>query len=315
MNTLTFTSTHTNQSGEQAPYEFHWTDIIRTEPITLAELPSLLSECLHERHLSDLNNNIHPPHYEITDEYELLIMRSVDHRFDIIAPKTRSIAFILKDNTIITLHDQDDDTLSKHQHKWLIKKNKQPEDLLSLFHILMDHIAASYLELQEPLNNQIQQWQPRLLDPNDSFNDWQILMHAKSRLRWLKVNLELQRDILESWREETTLQFTSSQQISFNDLDSHFARIERLSDAMCSDLDSLTNIYFATVSQKTNTIMQFLAAISAIFLPLNLIAGIFGMNFENLPFIKTTWGVFTILTVMLLLFILLYWLFKNRRWF
>lgn len=299
----------------QKSSELHWIDISRDTAVPENEFPAFLQNVLHERHVKDIQNNMHPPFYENNDEYEMLIFRAVDQRFEIIEPRTRSTVFILLENMVITIRDKDDNTFSKLHTKWLANKAKRPSDLPDLVHGLLDAIGEIYLDLREPLNSQIQDWQQRLLDPNDPFNDWQVLMTAKSSLRSLNINLQLQREVLQSWREDTKYSFSQSQAIHFNDLDGHFGRAERLSDAIRSDIDSLTHIYFTSTGQKTNSIVQFLAVISAIFLPLNLIAGLFGMNFESMPMLKNPWGPVVVVMAMFCVSAILLWWFKRNRWF
>lgn len=312
-NIKTITFKTDRNSGE--PLELRWIDIERTDDFSKLDLAAILGTTLHERHLKDFKNSHHPPYYESTDEYEILIFRAVDLRFEVIAPRTRSTVFLLCKNTVVTIHDEGDNSHSRLYQKWLADTAKHPKDLPGLLHSLLDIIGNAYLELREPLTDQIQVWQQRLLDPNDPFDDWHVLMQARSSMRWLKVNLELQRETLHNWRNESRYQFTPSHIVHFNDLDDHFGRIERLSEAIRSDIDSLTAIHFASTGQKTNSIMQFLAVISAIFLPLNLIAGLFGMNFEIMPFIKEPWGVAAVLFAMLSLSIVLLWWFKKWRWY
>jgi magnesium/cobalt transport protein CorA len=297
------------------PARLQWIDLEREEARDIDDHIPFIQGVLHKEHQADLCNNIHPPLFESTDQYEILIVRSVDDRFLSTKPQTRSIAFILFENTVITVHDRDDDTLSGQYKRWIEKKQRYPRDVLDLLHALLDMIGDAYLSLREPLNVNISDWQRKLLDPNDPFNDWQVLIQAKSSLRWLNINLELQRDILQRWRDETRYDLSQSHMIQFNDLDSHLGRIERLSDSIRSDIDSLTNVYFASTGQKTNTIVQFLAVISAVFLPLNLIAGLFGMNFEHLPFLHSPWSPPLVVILMLAQTALLLWWFKKRRWF
>lgn len=317
MQTIIFNHPETTQPGGQIidPSHLHWIDLERKADLSSTDLPAFVSSILHEHHLKDLSNSLHPPDYECTDNYEVLIFRGIDKRFEIIEPRTRSTVFLLVENTIITIHDEDDKTLSKLQMKWLASRSKHPKDLLSLLHSLLDEIGDDYLNLREPLNSLIQEWQQKLLDPNDPFSDWQVLVKAKSGLRWLYINLDLQRDILQKWRDETHYEFTQSHLIHFNDLDNHLGRIERLSEGIRTDIDSLTDTYFASTGQKTNTIVQFLAVISAIFLPLNLIAGMFGMNFEHLPFLRAPWGPALVILLMILLSTVLLLWFKKHRWF
>jgi magnesium transporter len=272
-------------------------------------------QTFHSRHKIDLGNSTHPPSFEQTQDYEILIFRNIDSRFEVIQPKTRSIAFLIIGNTITSVHDEGDNVFSGLFEKWENKFIKKPSDIVSLLHILLDEIGNSFLAIREPLVNQVSEWQRKLLDPNDPFNDWQVIMKAKSSLRALNTNLELQREALLRWRENTRYELSPSNSIRFNDLDSHLARIERLASGISTDLDSLTQIYFASTGQRTNSTMQILAVLSAIFLPLNLIAGIFGMNFEFIPLLKNPWGAAITIGFMLVVSITLLWWFRKKKWF
>ena len=296
---------------ESESNDLRWIDI--TRPIEL--LPPFIEKMIHSRHRGDLSNSSHPPFFEQTESYELLIVRTIDDRFIFHEPKTRSCAFIIYGKTIITVHDKDASTFNSVYQRWLNNEQKKPREIISLLHSLLDEIGKEFLSLREPLTAQISEWQQKLLDPNDPFNDWQVIMQAKSRLRGLTTNLELQRDVLSTWKQNTQYELTPSHIIRFNDLDNHLARIERLSTGLGADLESLTQIYFASTGQRTNVTVQILAVISAIFLPLNLIAGIFGMNFEIMPFQKYEWGAAVAIGLMLIISVALLWWFKKKKWY
>jgi Mg2+ and Co2+ transporter CorA len=81
------------------------------------------------------------------------------------------------------------------------------------------------------------------------------------------------------------------------------------------DIDAMVQIYFSATTQRTNDILQFLTVISATFLPLNLVAGLFGMNFSHLPFLNLWYGPLLISALMITIVIgLLVW-FRHKRWF
>lgn len=291
--------------------QLQWLDFTRTENLVLGQVEKML----HSKHHADLMNGMHPPFFEQTDAYEMVILRTMDDRFQIIEPRTRSTAFLIVENTVITIHDEDDTTLSGLYDRWDKHITRQPGDLLSLFHAITDEIVNAFLKLREPLNTQVSEWQKKLLDPNDPFDDWNIIMLAKSSLRALNTNLELQKEVLLNWKENTRYPFSPTHIVKFNDINEHLGRVERLSEGLKNDLDSLTQIYFASTGQRTNINVQILAVISAIFLPLNLIAGIFGMNFEFIPLIKNPYGSLIIIAIMILLSSTLLWWFKKKKWY
>ena len=288
-----------------------WIDYTRGENWILGDLEPVL----HGSHLEDLKNASHPPYFEQTDDYEMIIFRARDQRFEITEPRTRAIAFVLCQNTLLTFRDKDDTTLSPLFERFSKQEISSQLNILSLTHELLDCIVDGFLDMRESLQIQVGAWQQRLLDPNDPLKDWSIVMQAKSGLGRLNTNLELQMEMLSTWQETSRHEINSGQQVRFNDLSEHLARMISFSSSMRKDLDSLTQVYFAASGQQTNNIVQFLAVISAIFLPLNLIAGLFGMNFQSIPFLGHPWGPYVVIALMFVLAIALLWWFRKRRWF
>lgn len=79
-------------------------------------------------------------------------------------------------------------------------------------------------------------------------------------------------------------------------------------DSQKQILDGMANFYYAAQGQRMNEIMKVLTIVSSIFIPLTFIAGVYGMNFENMPELKSkngyfiTWGVMFVLALSLFLF-------------
>lgn len=80
-------------------------------------------------------------------------------------------------------------------------------------------------------------------------------------------------------------------------------------------LDSATNYYFSSQSNRMNEIMKVLTIVSVIFIPLTFIVGVYGMNFENMPELKMENGYFITLVGMFLLVLAMIAYFKWKRWF
>jgi Mg2+ and Co2+ transporter CorA len=78
--------------------------------------------------------------------------------------------------------------------------------------------------------------------------------------------------------------------------------------------ETAVQMHFNAQGNRTNDIMRTLTALTAIFLPLNLIAGIFGMNFEFIPLVHTTWGFWWALSTMLGITITLVLVFWRKRY-
>jgi magnesium transporter len=82
-----------------------------------------------------------------------------------------------------------------------------------------------------------------------------------------------------------------------------------------SALDSASNLFFSAQTHKMNEIMKTLTIVSAIFIPLTFIVGVYGMNFENMPELEYPYGYHTVIGIMVLMGIGMLIYFKKRRWF
>ncbi|MBC7651909.1 MAG: magnesium transporter CorA, partial [Deinococcales bacterium] len=76
---------------------------------------------------------------------------------------------------------------------------------------------------------------------------------------------------------------------------------------------NLLNTYISVNSQKSNDVMKLLTIFSAFFLPLTFVAGIYGMNFDNMPELKWPMGYFLTLGVMAVIALVIYFWFKRKR--
>ena len=84
-------------------------------------------------------------------------------------------------------------------------------------------------------------------------------------------------------------------------------------DEVLENANNLVNSYHSVNSQKSNDVMKLLTIFSAFFLPLTFVAGIYGMNFVNMP--ELTWqaGYFIILGIMIIIAIVIYLWFKRKN--
>jgi magnesium transporter len=79
-------------------------------------------------------------------------------------------------------------------------------------------------------------------------------------------------------------------------------------------LSGLTEVHISSISLRTNEIMRILTVISAIFIPLTFIAGVYGMNFQHMPELAKPYGYYICIGAMLLIAIGQLVYFRIRRW-
>jgi magnesium transporter len=104
-------------------------------------------------------------------------------------------------------------------------------------------------------------------------------------------------------------------EVYYRNIYDHMVRIEALTQDLRDLADSVLATYLSSVSNRMNEVMKVLSIVAAIFLPLALVAGIYGMNFANIPELEWRYGYFVILGVMGGIAGGLAILFKRRKWF
>lgn len=303
------------ESGQPLPARgLVWLDLVRSGEDWRAQLPPDLELQLHPRHQADILNRNHPPFFNKTREYDFLIFRGYDAASELDHPRTQPTAFVITDRFLLSVRDPESRDFDALRDDWLSGDLAFPVDTASLLHRLLDAMVDELLSLRDPLNRLLTEWQDRLLDPQDPFSDWQQLMRMRNQLLGLAGTMDAQLEVIEKWREDYSGELTQNLMIRFTDLEDHIKRVGNHAEQNQGAIDALVQIHFAAIGQRTNQVMQFLAAISAIFLPLNLLVGYFGMNFADMPFLSWPHAGAIVLSLILLVSVLTGWAFRRRRW-
>ena len=158
---------------------------------------------------------------------------------------------------------------------------------------MLNVVVDGYLELRKQLAGELGQWQESLLRPRGEKADWRALMLARAELHRLEDLCEDQQDALQEWLDTARAQpapwHTQTERDALvaraNDVIEHVGRVVHQVRRMEQGAEAAVQIHFSAQSHRANNIMRTLTALTAIFLPLNLIAGIFGMNFEFIPWL------------------------------
>lgn len=285
---------------------------------------------LVDLHLSDLLNIFIPSHYDYTSQYDVLVFRrlaaGIGERD--LAPgstsmelserkggppilkriDTNPVGFAVFDQVLLTVHPADCSVLESYAAKLLIAASVEsratgarlptspPDLMLRIINLMVD----GFLELRRGLTHQLDHWQSKLLDPKSRFNNWGALLDARLTLHYLDEICEDQLaaiqdwiEAIKTWPEAKTPQLHRERDllnVRSRDLLEHIERVLRHVRRLEQSVETAVQIHFNAQGHRTNDIMRTLTALTAIFLPLNLIAGIFGMNFEFIPLIHQDAG-------------------------
>ncbi|NJP03675.1 hypothetical protein HC823_00050 [Candidatus Gracilibacteria bacterium] len=107
--------------------------------------------------------------------------------------------------------------------------------------------------------------------------------------------------------------FGGENKVYWQDMSDHITRVNESTKSYLDTTDSLFNLYFSMVGMRTNRIMQTLTVITLVFLPLTLLAGIYGMNFKHMPELNWTYGYPILIGCMILVGLLILWFSKHKK--
>jgi len=224
------------------------------------------------------------------------------------------ISFILGENYLISFQEKAADHFSDVRDRIIKARGKirtKGADFL-LFRML-EAIIDNYFEVLESITEKIERIDERIHSKSNKLIFKEIEIEKRKLIELRKIVLPI-RDI--------TIQIASSESIFldkanfryFSNLKSSCASALEEIDANKQILEGLTNLYYAVQGQRMNQIMKVLTIVSAIFIPLTFIVGVYGMNFENMPELKYQNGYFIIMACMLILGISLLAYFIKRGW-
>jgi magnesium transporter len=189
---------------------------------------------------------------------------------------------------------------------------------------VVNQIVDAYLDLRRELTRQLDHWQAELIDPRSRFTNWGALMGARQSLHHLDEICEDQRACIQDWidsLETLPAPAAATEQrerelvmVRSRDVLEHIERVVHHVRRLEQNAETAVQMHFSVQSHRANDIMRVLTVLTAVFLPLNLIAGIFGMNFEFIPLVHKADGFWIAMGSMGLIAVVLVVVFWRKRY-
>ena len=332
---------------------FIWIDCSREDVVGRSELwqkeiHKYGNILINEYHLKDILNLEHPCIFDTLDDYNLLIFRklitpddqiktndqSLEIHEQIFGLSTTPISFITTPQVLVTVREvgnkaiesyvQRIETISNKVIEDQNKPRKLPNNPLDLSLRLLNVMIDGYLDLRLPLSRRIEHWQKELLQGHQRFTKWHQLLQENMAFQQIENLCEEQIECLQKLRDEIVENYghlkvkkrSEGQDIilvRMDDLSSHIERIQKYIARLRSAVQAAIDLHFSAVANQTNENMRILAIITAVFAPLTLLTGIYGMNFEFIPGLKSPTGFWIMLSIMLITTLLLLYYFYRRH--
>lgn len=270
---------------------------------------------IHGLLLEDMLNTDQRPKITETDKLQIVIMKTLDYNEKTKELSSDQITLILDENFLITLQEKEGhyfDPIRERIRKGTGRVRRKEADYLS--YVLLDTIVDNYLLNIEILGDTIEKTEARIFLPNQKGLIQEIYKH-KTEINFLRKTVRPVKEIVHQLIDNESGFISDDDLKYFRDLNDLITQATESIEIYQMMLNDQINIYHASLDNRANEIMKVLTVLSAFFIPMTFIAGVYGMNFDNLPELHLVYGYFYFWGLIILITISFFVYFKWKKWF
>jgi len=290
-----------------------WVDLEKHESVCDQFLADVMR--LHPLTIEDIWSPVQSPKIEDYDNYLYIILHGVVGGTK---DKLETVELdVVMGKTFVITHDPRDIVTSDLKQEI----DRSPRLLVKgpawLAHAALDHAVDRYMPIVDKLDVQIEQLQDDVLDKAGTKRGSRVMtriLEFKRLLQSLRRTGIHQREALLRLSRGEFDEIPADALPFYRDIYDHFTRINDITDSYRDLVTSALDAYLSVQSNRMNEIMKTLTLMSTVMLPLTFIAGVYGMNFTNMPEAHWSYGYPFALALMAATAVSILWWFKHRGW-
>lgn len=270
---------------------------------------------LHPLTTEDISNTNQRPKIEEFDDYVFFVLKMLTYNEQTHRIQNENISLILGPHYVISFQERANHLLDPIKVRLRNPKSRlRTQTTDHLIHAILDSVIDEYFVVLEKLGDHIATLDDQILSAPDK--------HHMKELHRLKLEMVFLRKAIWPLREKILMLEKSDSPLISNairpflrDLSDHSIQIMDLVETYRDIISGLHDTFLSSMSNRMNEVIKVLTMIGTIFIPLTFIAGVYGMNFNNMPELEWQWGYYGVLGFMALLAIGMLVMFKRRKWF
>ena len=269
---------------------------------------------IHPLVLEDILNTDQRPKMENFEKYFFIVLKML-----LINEKTHHIhseqvSLIIGHNFVISFQETVGDVFDAVRERIRTGKGRiQKMGADYLAYSLIDAIVDNYFSILETIGEKLESMEENLVS-NPSPEVLQQIYNLKRDMIYLRKSVWPLREVINNFLREESKLIKKTTHVYLRDLYDHTIQVIDTIETFRDTVSGMLDIYMSSISNKMNEVMKVLTIFAAIFIPLTFIAGVYGMNFRNMPELGWPYGYFAVLIVMLLVGITLLGFFKHKKW-
>lgn len=270
---------------------------------------------VHKLSMEDILSVGQRPKLEEYNDYLQAVIKllSIDAMEDTI--EYEQLTFILKGNVLVTFQEKTGDVFNSVRNR--IKEAKgsvRKKGADYLLYALLDLVVDHYFTILDSFGEKLEDLETELLNNPDK-STLNKLHGLRRETLLLRRTIYPLREMVGKFEKLEEPIINSDIRVFIRDLYDHTVKVIENIEVLRDMTTGLLDLYMNSASYKMNEIMKVLTIMSAIFIPLTFIAGVYGMNFSNMPELHFKNGYFIVLGVMLAVFIGMVIFLKRKKWF
>ncbi|HNX10114.1 MAG TPA: magnesium/cobalt transporter CorA [Methanothrix sp.] len=224
------------------------------------------------------------------------------------------VSMILGPNFIISFKEKEVDVFNPLRDRLRTAKGKirkQGADYLA--YSMIDSIVDHYFVIMEKLGDRFEELEDLVVsDPEPGILP--TIYNLKRDMLFLRKSVWPLREAISKMQRTDSPLVSEATKIYLRDVYDHTIQVIENVETFRDMSASLLETYLSSLSNKLNEVIKLLTIISTIFIPLTFLAGLYGMNFDYMPELRSTWGYPAVLIVMLLVVVVMMVYFRKKEW-
>ena len=290
-----------------------WINIDGLHDVTVIEKLGKAFE-FHPLILEDILSTRQRPKFEDYEKDIFVVLKMLRYSDEQQIVETEQVSLILGSNFVISFQERVGDVFDSVRDRLRNAKGrirKQGPDYLA--YSLLDAIVDSYFAILEKVGDKIEILEDELVsDPDEK--TLQGIYRLKREMISLRRSVWPLRELINGVQRSESALICESTGVYLRDLYDHTIQIIDTIESFRDVVSGMLDTYLSSISNRMNAVMKVLTIIATLFIPLTFVAGIYGMNFENMPELKWRYGYTGVWTVILVTAVLMLVYFRRKKW-
>ncbi len=293
---------------KQGKFDWYWVDFEKpsaTEDVLLDQFfhfhPLAIEDCLMR---------LQRPKLDYYDDYHFLVAHKINEE----SFEAEEVNLFVSPNFVVTYHKSFVPEFDVVRKRLMNRPQTWVRGTLFVMYQAIDKIVDSYFPMVYNIEDHLNEIEDQLNYQN-STKSMSYVFDLRSDLLHIRRTILPMRDLLYRILNSYRFHLDDQERVYFGDIHDHLVKLTEMVESNRELTADMRDSHMSVNASRMNGIMMILTIISSIFIPLTFIAGVYGMNFKNMPELEWHYGYFIILFIMITIAVSMLSWFKHKGWF